>query len=137
MQPTQNSSITKARVSAVRFWPWKPVWAVAADDALYRSRKPIAAAASGDDALRVEAAEALVQLGDWRAAEREAAYVTSCDATVAAAAALHRSRALWFAGDVPHAREVAESGLALLGVAAAALVAGTVSLIGGEAGPED
>lgn len=35
------------------------------------------------------------------------------------------------------ARPLRVAGLALLGVAAAALVAGTVSLIGGEAGPED
>ncbi len=85
------------------------------DPALRAHLLSIAADASGDDALRNQAAAALVKAGDWLGGRRLAAEVLSDDPLVAAEAALHLSRACWFAGDVGAARTAAEMGIATLG----------------------
>jgi DNA-binding CsgD family transcriptional regulator len=74
----------------------------------------VVASATGDARSRVDAAAALVAIGNWRAAAAHVTDLVTDDDLVAAEAALQLSRARWFAGDAPGARVAAEAGLVLV-----------------------
>ena len=71
----------------------------------------------------LDAAEALVDAGRWSEAQACADRVGDTPPEVAAEAALHRGRALWFAGDLPAARTAFGDGMLRIGEAGTDLAA--------------
>ena len=67
------------------------------------------------DRCWLDAAEALVDADRWSDALASAARVGDGAPELAAEAALHRGRALWFAGDLPAARAAFEDGMLAIG----------------------
>ena len=69
--------------------------------------------ADDDDSLRLEAARSLVKVGDLDGGLRLAQQVSDGRGPLAAEGALAASQALWFRGEVEHARLMGEQGLDL------------------------